>query len=80
MTKSKSKSPQKNILRYLLDEYVLFRREFVIETSASVQDCATRLDELSYENKALPCRPAKKAEPGLSAVTTASARWNPVTV
>ena len=47
MDKPKHKTPPKNFFRYLLDEYILFRRDFVIETTASVEDCAKCLSDLS---------------------------------
>jgi hypothetical protein len=43
MTKPKHKQPPKNFFRYFVDEYILFRRDFVIETPASVEDCAKAL-------------------------------------
>jgi hypothetical protein len=47
MTKPKHKQPPKNFLRYFVDEYILFRRDFVIETSASIEDCAEHLHKLN---------------------------------
>jgi hypothetical protein len=49
MTKSKHKQPPKNFFRYFVDEYILFRRDFVIETTASVEVCIYQLVELSRE-------------------------------
>ena len=46
MDKLKHKTPPKSFLRYLLDEYILFRRDFVIETPASVEDCVQSLKDL----------------------------------
>jgi hypothetical protein len=51
MTKPKHKQPHKNFFRYFVDEYILFRRNFVIETPASVEDCANQLRQLSHEKQ-----------------------------
>jgi hypothetical protein len=51
MHKNKHKQPPKNFFRYFVDEYILFRRDFVIETSASIENCANQLRQLSHEKQ-----------------------------
>ena len=48
MDKIKRKTPPQTFLHYLLDEYILFRRDFVIETAASIGACEKYMRELTY--------------------------------
>src|SRR5688500_7658936 len=51
MTKPKHKQTPKNFFRYFVDEYILFRRDFEIETIASVEHCTKSILELSETNR-----------------------------
>jgi hypothetical protein len=48
---TKPKQPPKNFFLYFVDEYILFRRDFVIDTTASVEECVHQLSQLSYEKR-----------------------------
>lgn len=49
MDKVKRKTPPQTFFHYLLDEYVLFRRDFVIETPATIGAIEKRMRELTYQ-------------------------------
>jgi hypothetical protein len=51
MTKLKHKVSQKNLLQYLVDEYILFRRDFLFLPQDTPESLAEKLDKLDYENK-----------------------------
>jgi hypothetical protein len=51
MQKPKHKATQKNFLRYLVDEYILFRRDFLFLPQVSPEILAEKLDKLDYEKK-----------------------------
>jgi hypothetical protein len=51
MTKPKQKHAPKNFLRYLLDKYILFQRDFFIETTLSVEECVKSMLALSQEER-----------------------------
>jgi hypothetical protein len=52
MDKIKPKTAPQTFLHYLLDEYILFRRDFVIETPATIGAIERRLRELNYQRPA----------------------------
>jgi hypothetical protein len=48
---TKHKQPPQNFLRYLLDKYILFQRDFHIATPANVEDCVKSMLALSQEER-----------------------------